>query len=69
MMVVVFRARRTPEGIGGEYKHWFNRMSELARTAAPDPAVPFAFRVGFGCAALVALLGSFCASRLRRIHV
>lgn len=31
MMVVVFRARRTPEGLGEEYKHWLNRMSELAR--------------------------------------
>lgn len=30
MMVVVFRARRTPEGDGEEYKHWFLRMSELA---------------------------------------
>lgn len=31
MMVVVFRARRTPEGDGEEYMHWFRRMSELAR--------------------------------------
>jgi heme-degrading monooxygenase HmoA len=31
MMVVVFRARRTPEGAGEEYKHWFLRMSDLAR--------------------------------------
>jgi heme-degrading monooxygenase HmoA len=31
MMVVVFRARRTPEGDGEEYMHWFQRMSELAR--------------------------------------
>jgi len=31
MMVVVFRARRTPEGEGGEYRRWFLRMSELAR--------------------------------------
>jgi heme-degrading monooxygenase HmoA len=31
MMVVVFRARRTPEGVGEEYQHWFLRMSELAR--------------------------------------
>jgi hypothetical protein len=30
MMVVVFRARRTSEGEGPEYKHWFLRMSELA---------------------------------------
>jgi hypothetical protein len=30
-MVVVFRARRTPEGEGEEYKRWFLRMSELAR--------------------------------------
>lgn len=30
-MVVVFRARRTPEGAGDEYKRWFLRMSELAR--------------------------------------
>lgn len=29
-MVVVFRARRTPEGDGGEYRQWFRRMSELA---------------------------------------
>jgi heme-degrading monooxygenase HmoA len=32
MMVVVFRARRTPEGLGDEYKYWFERMSEIART-------------------------------------
>jgi heme-degrading monooxygenase HmoA len=31
MMVVVFRARRTPEGGGPEYRKWFERMSELAR--------------------------------------
>jgi heme-degrading monooxygenase HmoA len=31
MMVVVFRARRTPDGVGEEYQHWFRRMSELAR--------------------------------------
>ena len=30
MMVVVFRARRTAEGVGEEYRHWFLRMSELA---------------------------------------
>jgi heme-degrading monooxygenase HmoA len=30
MMVVIFRARRTPEGLGDEYKHWFLRMSEIA---------------------------------------
>ena len=30
MMVVVFRARRTPEGVGPEYKHSLDRMSELA---------------------------------------
>ncbi len=45
------------------------RMSALARQAVPDPAVPFAFRVGFGCAALVALGGAFAASRLRRIKL
>ena len=45
------------------------RVSALARAAAPDPAVPFAFRVGFACSALVALLGAFSASRLRRIHL
>jgi EmrB/QacA subfamily drug resistance transporter len=45
------------------------RMSALARAAAPDPAVPFAFRVGFGCAAGVALFGAFSASRLRKIHL
>ena len=31
MMVVVFRARRTPAGAGEEYQHWFTRMTELAR--------------------------------------
>jgi heme-degrading monooxygenase HmoA len=31
MMVVVFRARRTPEGEGEEYRKWFARMSEFAR--------------------------------------
>jgi heme-degrading monooxygenase HmoA len=31
MVVIVFRARRTPEGVGEEYQHWFRRMSELAR--------------------------------------
>jgi len=31
MIVVVFRARRTPAGAGEEYQHWFVRMSELAR--------------------------------------
>src|SRR5262245_17320284 len=31
MMVVVFRARRTPEGESEEYRRWFLRMSELAR--------------------------------------
>jgi heme-degrading monooxygenase HmoA len=31
MMVVVFRARRTLEGEGEEYKRWFLRMGELAR--------------------------------------
>lgn len=31
MMVIVFRARRTPEGEGDEYKTWLARMSELAR--------------------------------------
>ena len=31
MMVVVFRARRTPDGEGEEYRRWFLRMSELAR--------------------------------------
>ena len=31
MVVVVFRARRTPDGQGKEYKRWFLRMSELAR--------------------------------------
>ena len=30
-MVVVFRARRTPEGDGEEYRHWFMRLGELAR--------------------------------------
>jgi len=30
-MVVVFRARRTPEGEGEEYRQWFLHMSELAR--------------------------------------
>jgi heme-degrading monooxygenase HmoA len=31
MMVVVFRARRGPEGDGEEYRQQFLRMSELAR--------------------------------------
>jgi len=31
MMVVVFRARRTTEGDGEEYRRWFLHMSELAR--------------------------------------
>jgi heme-degrading monooxygenase HmoA len=31
MMVIVFRARRTPEGCGEEYQQWFTRMGELAR--------------------------------------
>jgi heme-degrading monooxygenase HmoA len=30
MMVVVFRAHRTPEGLSEEYRHWFQRMTELA---------------------------------------
>jgi heme-degrading monooxygenase HmoA len=30
MIVIVFRARRTPEGEGDEYRQWFVRMSELA---------------------------------------
>lgn len=31
MMVVVFRARRTPEGESGEeYQYWFERMTALA---------------------------------------
>jgi len=32
MIVVVFRARRTPEGLGDEYKYWFKRMSDIAVT-------------------------------------
>jgi hypothetical protein len=44
-------------------------MSQLARAATPDPAVPFAFRVGFACASAVALLGAFSASRLRAIRL
>jgi heme-degrading monooxygenase HmoA len=31
MMVVVFRARRTTEGDGEEYRRWFLHMSDLAR--------------------------------------
>ena len=31
MMVVVFRARRAPAGVGEEYQYWFARMTELAR--------------------------------------
>jgi heme-degrading monooxygenase HmoA len=31
MMVVVFRARRTPEGDGEEYQKQLTRMSDLAR--------------------------------------
>ena len=30
MMVVVFRAERTPEGVGENYAHWFTRMTEIA---------------------------------------
>jgi heme-degrading monooxygenase HmoA len=30
MMVVVFRARRTDEGVGEEYRNWFARMTGLA---------------------------------------
>lgn len=30
-MVVVFRARRTPEGLGEEYKTQLARMAEIAR--------------------------------------
>jgi heme-degrading monooxygenase HmoA len=29
--IIVFRARRTLEGDGEEYRQWFMRMSELAR--------------------------------------
>ena len=32
MMVVVFRARRTPEGDGPAYKEALDRMARLART-------------------------------------
>jgi heme-degrading monooxygenase HmoA len=32
MMVIAFRARRTPEGLGDEYQYWFKRMSEIAVT-------------------------------------
>jgi len=32
MMVVVFRARRTPEGDGPTYKEALDRMAKLART-------------------------------------
>jgi heme-degrading monooxygenase HmoA len=31
MIVVVFRARRTDEGLGEEYKFWLERMAGLAR--------------------------------------
>jgi heme-degrading monooxygenase HmoA len=31
MMVVVFRARWAPAGVGEEYQYWFTRMTELAR--------------------------------------
>jgi len=44
-------------------------LGAQAQRAVTDPAIPFAFRVGFGCAALVALAGAFMASRLRRIHL
>jgi heme-degrading monooxygenase HmoA len=30
MMVVVFRAERTPEGVGEDYARWFTRMTEIA---------------------------------------
>jgi heme-degrading monooxygenase HmoA len=32
MMVVVFRAHRTPEGLGEEFSYWLQRMEELACT-------------------------------------
>jgi hypothetical protein len=32
MMVIVLRARRTPEGLGDEYRYRFKRMSEIAVT-------------------------------------
>lgn len=38
-------------------------------SAAAAAAIPNAFRVGFACAALVALLGAVAASRVRRIHL
>lgn len=31
MVVIVFRARRTPDGLGDEYRYWFARMSDIAR--------------------------------------
>jgi heme-degrading monooxygenase HmoA len=30
MMVAVFRAERTPEGVGEDYSRWFTRMTEIA---------------------------------------
>jgi heme-degrading monooxygenase HmoA len=30
MMIVVFRAHRTANGLGEDYAHWFQRMTELA---------------------------------------
>jgi heme-degrading monooxygenase HmoA len=30
MMVVVFRSHRAPEGLGEEFRYWFERMGELA---------------------------------------
>ncbi len=32
MMVIVFRARRTPRGLSEEYAHWLGRMADIART-------------------------------------
>jgi len=32
MMVIVLRARRTPEGLGDEYRYRFKCMSEIAVT-------------------------------------
>ena len=41
----------------------------LRAAAQADPALPLAFRTAFACAAAVALLGAFWASRLRRIRL
>lgn len=45
------------------------QLPTTAHAAATDPAVAFAFRIGFGAAAAAALAGSLCAARLRRVDL